>query len=690
MAGEPDVTNMVEGSAGNVVQTGSVGEIHFHGSQMRLSRPRQLPGAITKLVNQKRTLRALDEALDAVSAEGPVIRVLRGQRGSGKTTVAVRWLHDRADRFPDGQFYANLGAWTDQVSAPSEVLAGFLGALGVDRAQIPADLEARSSMFRSLTWGKSFQVMLDDAVTPAQVRALLPGNGASLVVVTGHGAFGALLQNNAAFVDVEPLEAEMAVELLRVFAGDRVDGEISARDALVAMCAGLPAALCVVGVLLAESPDMPLAELLDELTDPATGITRVTVGGEPSLGTVFDAGYSRLSRLGQRCYRAMGLHPYADDLSVAVLAAALGIPEAELRPAIRELRDLRTIDQPRTGRLTVHKLVHEHARLVADTVDDTAHRLAATRSMLKWYVTGAVTAATGLLPPRSWRAGFLPESLVDGAHPASANPGAWLRAERVNLRAAVSVAFELGDLESVLRLCVSQWWLFLAEKYADDLLATHALGLRAAEHLRSDQLKALLLVQQGFAYRSLGRFQDAVDSCTAAIRLAEAVGGVELVATALEGAGLAAFDGGDFAQAASWLRRNLELAETTRDPRRIALACLHGAKPEPSEQALVLLERAYEGFRSLPVPEPQNVAKVLLWQGRKLGTEGGPRLREALALATEHKLQADRAEILEALAQLETDRAVAAELYHEALTIYEERGLLHSALATRQRLAELA
>ena len=171
MAGEPDVTNMVEGSAGNVVQAGSVGDIHFHGSQMRLPRPRQLPGAITTLVNQKRTLRALDEALDEVGTEGPVIRVLRGQRGSGKTTVAVHWLHHRADRFPDGQLYANLGAWTDQVSAPSEVLAGFLGALGVDRAQIPADLEARGGLFRSLTDGKRFQVMLDDAVTPAQVRA---------------------------------------------------------------------------------------------------------------------------------------------------------------------------------------------------------------------------------------------------------------------------------------------------------------------------------------------------------------------------------------------------------------------------------------------------------------------------------------------------------------------------------------
>ncbi|NGY65234.1 hypothetical protein G7043_40695 [Lentzea sp. NEAU-D13] len=67
---------------------------------------------------------------------------------------------------------------------------------------------------------------------------------------------------------------------------------------------------------------------------------------------------------------------------MVVPAAATGRPEAELRPVIRELRDMRTIDQPRPGRLTVQKLVHEHARLVADTVDDAAHRLAAARAMV--------------------------------------------------------------------------------------------------------------------------------------------------------------------------------------------------------------------------------------------------------------------------------------------------------------------
>ncbi|WP_394617189.1 NB-ARC domain-containing protein [Lentzea sp. JNUCC 0626] len=688
MADESDVTNAMSGAAGNVVQAAHVGEIHLH-SGPRDPRPRQLPGAITKLVNQKRVLRQLDEALDAVGDDGPVVRVLRGQRGSGKSTVALHWLHGNAARFPDGQLYANLGAWTDQTSAPAEVLAGFLAGLGVDRSQIPADLESRTSMFRSLTHDRSFQILLDDAVTPAQVRSLLPGRGPSMVLVTGHGSFGTLLQSNAAQVDVQPLEDEMAIVLLRTFAGDRIDEEPTARDALVSMCAGLPSALCVVGVLLAESSHLALAELVDELNDPATGITSVTVGGEPSLGMVFDAGYSRLGRLAQRTYRVLGLHPHGDDVSVAALAVALGVPDASLRPVIRELHHLRMVDQHRAGRVTMHKLVHEHARSVAGAVEESSARLAVERAYVAWYVTGAITADAALLPQRPWRAEFFPGAIVDGSHPAAADAGAWMRAERTNLRSAVALAFKLGELESVLRLCVSQWWLFLAEKYADDLLATHARGLQAADGLGADVVKALLLVQEGFAHRGFGRFRDAITVCTEAIRLAESARRADLAATAQECAGLAAFDAGDVPQAVALLRRNLELAENIGDPRRIALACLHGAKPEAPERALVLLDRAYEGFRSLPVPEPQNLAKVLLWQGRKLGVEGGPRLREALSLATEHKHQADRAEVLEALAELENDVAVAVELYREALMIYEERGLVRSALAVQERLTDL-
>ncbi|GLZ31951.1 hypothetical protein Lesp02_41390 [Lentzea sp. NBRC 105346] len=644
--------NVMSGQAGNVVQAASVGEIHFHG--VELPKPHQLPSAIDRLVNQKRVLGELDEAL-ALRGDKPVIRVLRGQRGSGKSTVAVKWLDDTREQFPDGQLYADLGAWTDEAEAPSEVLAEFIAALGLGRDQIPAGLGARSGLFKSMTDGRSFQVLLDDAVTPAQVRPLLPGRGGSMVLVTGHGAFAALHQENARQLDIAPLEPEMAVELLRTIIGDRADEP--GRDVLVEKCAGLPAALCVAGLVLAESQGMSVRDLLDELDE--VGITGMTVGGEPSLGQVFGVGYERLSTESQRWYRVIGLHPRWEDVPLAALGAD--------RRALRELEVMRIVEFPRSGRLTVNKLVHEHARRVAEAVDPPEVRAAVRRMMLRWYEARAVAADESLVGARPWRKRYFPESLVDEPFAAKDVAAQWMRDERLNLRAAVKLAADLDEPRTVLRLCVTQWWLLESEKYADDVLATHPLGITAAEHLELPDLKALLLVQQGFAMRFRYRPAEARE-------LFEQAAGVavdpELKATAVEGAGLAAFDAGNEAEAQRLLRHNLELAEDIKDPRRRALACLHLAKVEEADRALELLERAKAEFES---SEPVNFAKVLLWQGRKSGRR--ELLLEALAIMTELDRQLDRAEILVALGE-----------YRQALEIYTERGQIWAAKALQERL----
>jgi hypothetical protein len=157
--------NVLSGSAGNVVQAYSTGDIHFH--QFRMPPPAELPGANRRLVNQKRVLATLDSSLDHIGHDGePVLNVLLGQRGSGKSTVAVYWANQRSERFPDGQLYANLGAWTDHTVAPSEVLRNFTVSLGVDPGQIPGDLEGRASMYRTLTTGRRLLVLLDGAVSP--------------------------------------------------------------------------------------------------------------------------------------------------------------------------------------------------------------------------------------------------------------------------------------------------------------------------------------------------------------------------------------------------------------------------------------------------------------------------------------------------------------------------------------------
>jgi tetratricopeptide (TPR) repeat protein len=357
------------------------------------------------------------------------------------------------------------------------------------------------------------------------------------------------------------------------------------------------------------------------------------------------------------------------------------VPELELRSVVRELvHGKRMVDQI-DGRLWLDALVREHARNTAHEVDGAEVCDTRRQAFVRWYAKGALAADSVLQASRPWSQRLF--GAADTGHPAHRQPREWMLAERVSLRSAVELAEELGDAGSVFRLCVAQWWLYESQKYTDELVATHDIGIRLA----ADQplMKALLLVQKGYTERTCARFAEAAALLAEAADLARGQGDLELEATAIEGAGLARFDEGDLAEATRLLDHNIELARRIEDPRRIALARLHAAKPAEPERALALLEEASAGFRGLDRPEPHNLAKVLLWQGRKLRDRAS--LDQALALMTELGRDFDRAEVLTAVGDLlaTVDSAEAAHCYRQAARIYADGGHLIAATTAQDR-----
>jgi hypothetical protein len=133
-----------------------LGDAAAIGTQSSPPRSTPQPGSFTGRDAELQSLEALLPAPADAAAAPVVIAAVSGTAGVGKTTLAVRWAHRVAARFPDGQLYVNLRGFDPGGLAlePSEAIRGFLEAFGVPVARIPADLDAQAGLYRSvLAWG---------------------------------------------------------------------------------------------------------------------------------------------------------------------------------------------------------------------------------------------------------------------------------------------------------------------------------------------------------------------------------------------------------------------------------------------------------------------------------------------------------------------------------------------------------
>jgi DNA-binding SARP family transcriptional activator len=470
--------------------------------------PAQLPPALSWFTGREDTLKALDELLTGETTRpGPmIISAIAGSPGVGKTTVAVHWAHEVADRFPDGQLYVNLRGY-DTVApvTPEDALSGFLRALGYQRTGAAQLVDELSALYRTALAGRRILVLLDNARSAEQVRPLFPGSGSAVVLVTSRDDLAGLVARDGArrvFLDYLPHE-EAVLLFERVLPDRRPIEEPQAAAKLVRLCGGLPLALRIVAERVARHPARPLSDIAAELADETRRLDGMGVPGDPAATVrgVLSWSYRALSPDTARLFRRLGLHP-AGDFAAAAALSLVG-PAARMAD-LDTLLDVHLVQSTGPGRYRLHDLVRLYAAECAAADETPERRAEALRDLLTWYLHAATAAARMLGPLRTH---------VQPPATASAIPQfdsyddalAWMETERANLVAAVRVAASAEMEDIAWQLAIELWDLLSLRGYSADWLGTHEVAVTAARRLGDDDALAWCLNHLAAGYGVAGQ-----------------------------------------------------------------------------------------------------------------------------------------------------------------------------------------
>ncbi|TDC54079.1 tetratricopeptide repeat protein [Actinomadura sp. KC345] len=685
-------TNELTGRiAGSSVQAGSIaGGVHITApGAAPLPVPAQLPPP-GLFANRRSELRRL-----AALAEHPGLVVLTGPGGVGKTTLALRWLHELKDGY-EGQLFIDLRGFSGAGPlSPDEPLERFLRALGAAPESIPPGTDEQSALFRSMTTGRRLVVLLDNAVSAAQVRPLLPGAGGSLVVVTSRHRLTGLVVDGARFLDVDPLGEPGALELLEHLIGaDRIGAERDHARSLVALCGTLPLAVCASGARLAARRRWPIARAVAELGDETRRLSALRTGeGDISVSAVFNTSYQALDGEHAAAYRLLGVHP-GPDLCAAAAAALIGTDEERAAELLDGLVDASLLLDGPGDRYRFHDLVRLHARNASPA--PAPDRGTAFARLAGWYLATAVAADLTLIPGR-WHLGERYAAPPDDLFGSRAEALEWLERERPNLEAVAQEAHETGRHAITWQISEAMWPLFLQRKHYPSWIRTYELGLAAAESCGDLKAQARMLEGLGVARLNLQDFGAATGHYETALALERRTGHRLGEASALEGLGVLALATGAPSHATELFTLARDVHADLERPRGIALMDRHigealsaaGRHTEAEEtltgvlETFTLLDEPYHRARTLTC-----LGQARLRAGRPDGAAAA--LREAHDAAREMDAPHVEADALRELARVAERLGDPAErpLLERALAIYTALGSPQTAQVTA-RLADL-
>ncbi|ONI82900.1 hypothetical protein ALI144C_17725 [Actinosynnema sp. ALI-1.44] len=326
--------------------------------------PAQLLADAPDFVERPEHTDEIRRVLTADDTAGVRIVALLGRCGAGKSTLATHVAHQLRDRFPDGQLYAELGE-----AGIGDIACGFLRALGVSDARIPADPDERTAMYRSLLATRRVLVVLDDVVDAHQVRPLLPGGPGSAVLMTSRTTVTELA--GVYPVEVGALTESEAVEMFTGIVGaHRALVEPEAMREILRLAGHLPLPVRAAAARLVARPHLSLRHLASRLRDPRRRLDEFSHGTLDIRASLKSATTGMPDAAKHMWYSLSTLPREGFDVYEASAGSARTVHESERLLDLlvdRRVVDIAGVDERGNVRYRLHELIALYAAELSRT-----------------------------------------------------------------------------------------------------------------------------------------------------------------------------------------------------------------------------------------------------------------------------------------------------------------------------------
>jgi DNA-binding SARP family transcriptional activator len=323
--------------------------------------PHQLPQDIATVTGREEELANLDTLLAYLGGVAPTIVSIDGSPGVGKTTLAVHWAHRVRPHCPEIQLYLDLRGYgpADPVT-PAAAAATLLRALDTPTNRIPAKADERFAALRTALADRNPLLVLDNARDADQVRPLLPGTAAMVIVTSRNQLRGLSARDGAHRLTLHRLNSQQSATLLTTALGEaRTTREPQATARLATLCDHLPLALAMTVKRAQQSTT--LAELVTAL-ETARLDTLDTDGHD--MRTALSWSYRALPKDAAAMFRTLGQHA-TTDIDAHRAATTAGVPLPAARLALDQLVAAHLLEQQAPHHYKLHDLIGLYAREAA-------------------------------------------------------------------------------------------------------------------------------------------------------------------------------------------------------------------------------------------------------------------------------------------------------------------------------------